>query len=542
MRILKTMQCSNVCWLVVSLCLVVATTSQADPVDEPTGEVGELVRVAGEADWPRQWEAFVRLAELGDPAAAGPLREMVRDESRSQWSRGRALVTLGRLRRSGDVEGDATKRTAEIAAAWTKGDSPPLRAAGVEYIGLMSEDTGWVTVRLALNDAEEEVRNAAVIAAARLGGDEAWRVVREAVSSERSSTRLAAVEALTHLDIDDPESNQPRGEALAALVADPDQAVAIAAARALSEYPAAAGVGPLVRLMADDEDDKRGAVARRAVLRFPVELRVPPLLKLLDEAPADDRVAQWEAVLSLLLETPTPEVASRVASRLEALAEADRRRLLPPAFKLLELAGGPPAAAAAAYVTDPDSEVSVPAVRAVRMAAGVEGEEGGVDLWEVYRPLLTPGELDGRYAAAAEAAAEVLASVQTLPKEGLTVYLEKPLTLGSGGVHRVTMGLLDARLPASERDQAIQLLATRVHGEPDDTVVERTLDMLGRRLDRRELEAIYLRDGHPPPPPPRSRHIRKKQEHFGTASTNPSPPRHPRRSQPRTVEDWMSSR
>ncbi len=479
------------------------------PARDETAEAGEaagLVRVAETGDWPMQAEAFARLGDLGDPTSAVPLRALARDNARGDWERGEAMVTLGRLRREGDLDQEEAEATAALARSWASrsSHSSELRSAGLDYLGMVRDDGAWPLVRSALKDTDERVKRAAIRAAARLGGEEGWRVVREAAGDEAAAVRKMGIDALTLVDpADAPELE----DVLVAGASDENRAVSLAAAAMVRERPTSAAVLPLFEMLTRAGEEPGVKVAYERTLRgLDASVLVPPLLRLLEGEPTDLRVRQWKEALSLLLEKPTNEAAAAVAARLAVFAQADPNELLPPALTLLAEVGGPPAAAAAEYVTVHHGPTARAAVRAVTRAEGI-------DVWQAFQPLLenpTP-QID---TVARGSAVEALEQSLGQPRGGLVDYLRGPLTSGDAGQFEAAMGLAVSKLSRSGGgsdsaavDQMVQLLTARLYadargnggGESSEARQQMTLAAIESLAGRREVVAILSKDGRPRP-------------------------------------------
>lgn len=169
-----------------------------------------------------------------------------------------------------------TGRVEEAAAALSlilEDESGPLRQAAAESLGELGLPSSLAMVLAALRDPHAGVRQAAITAAARIGGDDARKSLVALLEDRRPEMRFQAVHVLPLVD--------PGGLGrLIACLEDDDAEVRAAAAQVLGEHGVSSAADALAERLEDPSldvtnaaalalaelDDDRGAATLRACL------------------------------------------------------------------------------------------------------------------------------------------------------------------------------------------------------------------------------------------------------------------------------------
>ncbi len=226
----------------------------------PREVLNRVARMATEGDLTARRNAAYALSILADPSYAPALTAALNDSDPSV--RESACIALGKARARGSA-GALLPLLGDLAA--------PVRREALRALAALGAREAVPKVLEALDDAETEPRIAAILALGRLGNARSAERLVPLLKDSSETTRLAAAESLCCLGNDkgrsfaeamlgskDPEARKDGAKlvaevpkpwvksALAALLADPDLGVRIAAARGLTAQGDGRGVEWLV--------------------------------------------------------------------------------------------------------------------------------------------------------------------------------------------------------------------------------------------------------------------------------------------------------
>lgn len=195
-------------------------------------------------------------------------------------------------------------------------DSPLVRRQALRMLRHTQPSEYADMVRRHLADPESEVQASAIFTYLTLRGGEALEEVRPFMKSSDPQIRTAALSGA--LRYGDEATRHVARTAFASLVADPRQAMRIAAANALGEMPSEDGVGFLSLLLADSEPQVR----RRAVQsagQLADSRHLVALITQLDDpmvgTAAEEAIVRYGIEIFPVLETAYAEQALTVSVR-----------------------------------------------------------------------------------------------------------------------------------------------------------------------------------------------------------------------------------
>ena len=264
--------------VLATLAIAAAGASPTKPTSRPAADVRRAVADLKSDDWIVQYRAISQLARWGAVSARQPLEAVLTGKAHP-WVRGRALVALGRI---------FGERMLDRALAHTRSETPELRAAAVETLGVIGSPKGQAVAVAALEDKAPDVRCQGVLALARLRKAGAWpliqpllkqpdpKLIRHVAIALRSVGTDAAVEVLVGLADHDDEQvrleavgslgrfRRPEhvGKILYRMAKDDSQLVRQRAAKALAAFPAGVLHREVLAAMGTGDNDIHSAGVR----------------------------------------------------------------------------------------------------------------------------------------------------------------------------------------------------------------------------------------------------------------------------------------
>jgi len=302
-----------------------ASKPQAAPPATPLA-VEEAMASLHSGDWILQADAMELLAAWRRTDAAPELRALAGGTA-PPWVRGRALVAVAQI---------TGEQALEDALRLAKHDSAEIRAAAVDALAIIGSPRGEPPVAAGLKDPSDQVRVAAlkaaaamriasaasiaaamaadeaqsldvrteaVVADARLRGPDALEVTFQRVGHPERRIQLAAMRALACVDAPDARTK------LLELLSHPEGAMRAEAARSIGEGRVAEAIPVLLKGAAADSDGTVRAACEQSLLAFDLPAVQKPLLEALEK---NDGAAVGVA-LRVLAEKQTPEVREAVA-------------------------------------------------------------------------------------------------------------------------------------------------------------------------------------------------------------------------------------
>ncbi|HMI86757.1 MAG TPA: HEAT repeat domain-containing protein [Polyangiaceae bacterium] len=198
---------------------------------------------------------LVHHAETARAEVLGALEGGLRDQAAAV----RAAAAIGLA----DVQGAEALSSLLVAV---EDDDGYVRQMALAAIGELGDSRAGERLRRALSDSRPEVRFQAVIAFTRVVADEAMQAIEQALDDADASIRYIAVRCAEEYTLGEDRPLPPKLLArAAALLADPDATVRVAAAVLLSRSGQSAGVPLLVdvvrgRLSTREQEDEAAAV------------------------------------------------------------------------------------------------------------------------------------------------------------------------------------------------------------------------------------------------------------------------------------------
>lgn len=436
--------------------------SQPAPRPDPLAVETALRQLHAES-WVLQAEALRLLVRWRAAHAADAVRQLIASPA-SPWVRGRALVALAELL------GPAAHADVTAHAA---AETPALRAAAVEAMGVLGEARYLPAVRKALADPSPAVRSAAVVAFARLAGAAAGDVVfRHLADPDRAVVRHATA-ALAHVGTD------AAARRLTALLDHADATVRAAAARVLRDVRPPAATGALLARMAGDADEAVRLACEKALVAYDPAVVAPPMLAALRAGKPEHHPAALKVLAARLTDDAAAELAeiyARPADRYTPTAGAALRIL----------ASADPQPHRAVFVR----YLSHPAVDARAAAAA--------GLWACASagpfPLLRPLLVDASATVRAAACAALGRATTGAPPGGMLAYLDAGLRSADPNVIAGALRLLPGRLTRAELPQALGVLGP-VLGGGDADLRRLAAESLAPAADERLRTAIAAAQG-----------------------------------------------
>lgn len=447
----------------ILLACAVATgqTTRPSPLDGPLAQMKS-------PDWVEAWAAIDALGKLKSTDAIAPLGAMMQDPKAPAFLRAKALVALAK------IEGDKVLKN---AINFAQSENPVWRASAAEALGLSGAEAAKPVVAQLLTDKEGAVRNAALIADARLNGAGAMpRILAGLKSWDQGPSATRAL-----LYVKTPEARQE----LLAAVENKDPRIRVAAIHALAEVGDEKAILAIVSKLSGDKEKGVHLAARAALAAFRPEQLSKPLL----DAFGGNDPSLYAASLSLLANSPNKEIAQNVASRMEVL-QKQAPDAVAPALRLLANADADAYVKVfAKYVGDDNASVRRSAIEGLGKSQGK-----GVDLFGVLRDRLVDEDKTVRAAAYQT----IRRAARGTPPGGIVAYLAKPLASTEKAIYQPALELLRDRLGRVEVPAALVALDHFLAGK-DAAARKLAAAIIEAYADPAGMETLARAQGFPSP-------------------------------------------